>query len=104
MSHPTAPFPIELAPLPTSDVEIAQRRKLVFEVVTKEKRGAKWQPVFEGSITEAYRFAPTQTGFFEVALFENGFFYWSTRNPTTFNTLNEANLDAREAQRRTEQF
>ncbi len=104
MSLPTARSPTEFPPLPSADLEIADRRKLRFTVMTKEKKGAQWMQVFEGSLVDAYEFASTQVAF-EVALFNDGIFYWSTRDVALFNdTLTDAKLDVRVDQRRTEQF
>ena len=61
----------------------------MFRVLVKSKWGAPWhEQSGDLALNEAFEFAQSlAAAHFEVAVFTDGFFYWSTRRPTFNSTL-----------------
>jgi hypothetical protein len=77
--------------IPTEDLTIASEQGLTFHASIKRQRGGRWEEVLTGvALDIAYQRALSEDAF-ERAVFvqteTGGRMYWTSRFPTTFNSV-----------------
>lgn len=87
--------------VPQSDIDLANKHQFTFEICRKDKQHGHWLTVREGivSLQQAINGALRVPDAYEVAVYtDEGFIYWSTRNPEWFNTtvLEQGRLNDRD--------
>lgn len=70
------------------DEELALKHNIAFEVATKTGRGKPWITVRNDilKLSDAFNLVANIEAY-EVGIFIDGYIYWTTHNPTIYNSI-----------------